>query len=426
MCLQMNEKPRHYPEDTYACLVLGIPPANAHNEAVPIDLLRSLLYVVKETRDHIRLSDHKKAHASVEIFGAIPHLLARRDPEVRAERIGDWSDWPTTRRDNISPRVLKSVIQENPNPDQTVCTLKRIEEQRKALIEAIGDECGLGNYMSVRTLTDILASTEEWTCFINAFEVARSKLNKWLVLGRHNSDEGEKIKFNQALIGLIPDWIKKGLPKDDPEEAELIIDSLLNYSLAELLWIMRKVIKDVVLFHYPREHRYLDLARAYLKQVHRTEDVIARYVVMPEEVDGLKLPVVPSSDKIKPKTLRNTPSEPYRCADPERKIRLYPPDSVEEMKRKLSGNGRFDEAIRDDYMRKMIVPILKLVRDLSGRQTNIRKKLTKQLPSHTLEDLESDLYKNGDRIVKLFFELVIGPLNEAIGKRLEDVTITGA
>lgn len=396
--LSRDRDDHSYPKDADgSCLVIGTPPADRRNEALPVDIVRSILYAVSETRAGIRRQEKPDASTRVEVFGAIPReLMNANSRSGPAEAIRG---------------ALGEGTGANGGADSEGAVLLAIEEERAAMVRAIGAEFQLGD-LHVVTLTQKLKDPDARREFIDAFRAARGELGKILSLGKEGNQRHTVLR--QALIELVPDWQKKGVP---PET----LDRLINYALAELLWIVRKATKQIVLFHYAREHRYLDLARAYLDQVHgfSDSDLVGDYVVMPSEVDGLKLPPsLPTTDqkgkKLQKKTLRNKPCEPYRVApnQEEQRVLIYPADSLEAIHEKLHRSD-IPEHVRLDYIEKMMVPILAMARALTEEQTRMRREFTRFLPEGVLENTDK-IPENETTIVNAFHQLVVLPLGQAI------------
>ncbi len=390
-----------YPEDAQgSCLVIGTPPADCRDEAFPVDIVRSVLYAVSETRDRIR---PRKPGAStrVEVFGAIPRELM-----------------------NVNSRsgpaeAIRGALGERPaangGTEGESAVLLAIEEERAAMVGAIGDELQLDD-LHVVTLTQKLRDPDARLDFTNAFRSARGELDRTLLVGEKGHEQHTVLR--QALIDLVPDWQKKGVSAET-------LDRLINYALAELLWIIRKTTKQIVLFHYVREHRYLDLARAYLDEVHGLgdSDLVDKYVTMPPLVDGLKLPsVLPTTDRkrkpLRKSTVRLKTCEPYRVAPNQegQRVLIYPADSLKAIDEKLHRSDIPDH-VRIDYIERMLVPILVMARKLTEQQNRMRREFTQLLPAGVLEDIDK-IPEHEGTIITAFHELIVLPLGQAIDEAL--------
>lgn len=378
-----------YPVDSPgSCLIIGIPPADRANEPVPIDLVRAVFYAVSATRKNLRTAKHQEPRTRVEIFGAIPRALTTG---------------------TVSPaEVLRGNT--NGGNDQESKILRGIEDDRELILRVLGDEFELDD-LDVVTLTNKLRDPDSHREFVESFTNARAQLHRTLHI---DSARGVRVKvLEQALMDLVPHWMKQGADTET-------INRLLNYALSEVLGIIRKVTKRVLLFHYRRESAYLPLVRAYMDQLlglPTQRELVDQYVRMPSDVEGLKLPPSFPIDKkppVKENSLRLKATEPYRVGpgQEERRLLLDPPDSIEVIKAKL-GRDDLPRNLRDRYLFEMVGRILSMARELLEHQNFARRRFEQLLPSGVLEDPEK-LSKESDRVLEAFHELILNPLSQGI------------
>lgn len=377
-----------YPTDSSgSCLIIGIPPADRVNEPVPVDLARAVFHVVLATRRNLRTLDHPESRTRVEIFGAIPRTLT------------------------TGTVSLADVLRGNTHGgnDHESKVLRGIEDDRALILKVLGDEFELRD-LDIVTLTNKLRDPDSHREFVDSFTNARAQLHRTL---RIDSARGVRVKvLEQALIDLVPHWMKQGADTET-------INRLLNYALAEVLGIIRKVTKRVLLFHYRRESAYLPLVRAYMDQLlglSAQRELVDQYVIMPNDVEGLKLPpsFPPDKPPAKEKSLRLKATEPYRVGpgQEERRLLLDPPDSIEAMKAKL-GRGDLPKNLRDRYLFEMVGRILAMARELLEHQNFARRRFDQLLPPGLLEDPER-LSRESDKVLEAFHELILDPLSQGI------------
>jgi hypothetical protein len=381
-----------YPKDSPgSCLVIGTPPPGKESEPVPIDLLRAVLTGASETKAHLQQSN-PAARLRVEIFGKVPRHLTARDSDATAVLRANASGESEGHGDDIETRVA-SVI---------------------AAIKGFGNMRDL----DIVNLSERLREPKKQVTFYDSFTSARGNLNQWLQVKKKGQAEPEPIVFKQALLALVPDWLKA-----NADQATL--DYLLNYALAEVLRIISKVTEKIVLFHYRREERYLTLAQAYMGQIlglgEETVGDVDRYVRMPRDIDGIKLPPPPDT-RTKSRRVRLSAAEPYRAPKPDQRILLFPADSVDGIMGKL-GQPHIPKDVADQYVFSMIGGILRLSRDLLGHQAGFRGRLARALPDSILDDPET-MAANRERTVGTLHELVLDPISTAIEAKLNSGSTT--
>ncbi|MEK9132861.1 MAG: hypothetical protein AAB606_04100, partial [Patescibacteria group bacterium] len=306
--------------------------------------------------------------------------------------------------------------------------LSEIETVRAAMVKAIGNVFGINDKdLCVLTWTQKLRESDSWTEFDNAFQRALGELEATLLIELDSGGGNNQVKvFKQALIDLIPSWMKR-----DKDAGE--VNRLLKYALAELMWIIRKASKGVILFHPTREIPYVRLAKAYSGQVQLCPpDMIDSYVYSSKLSDGAMLPRRPVDQRaVKSKDLRLKLAPAYRCIDPAGRVLLYPADDVLAIKDKLSGGGLYPKDVRErltaEYIQQMMLQTLRIARRLIKRTPQFRKYFDKVLSTKLLSDGLADpavALKNSDRIINAFHELVIGPCSAAIDTAVQLRTIT--
>lgn len=412
---------KRYEEEGYpssapgSCLVVGSPPVSAQNEAIPVDLLRSVLFVVLKTRANlgrqigVQYEEHQSPfkNTRIEVAGAIPRRLTGRN-EVDA-------------RDALSASGIGKYT------DEELRILHDAEQTRADVIFAIKGQF-LMDDLKVMTMTEKLQEPPTRADLLQALATAQANFDTRIWIQKPGDKNPTCMTLRNALVECLPQWFKFDSSSGQPFPPELI-EQRASYVLFELLWIIRKIIKrdPFLFFHYFRERRYLPLVEAYMKKVLRyppeeSGRLLSTYVKMPREIDGLRLtterevvsrrPEKP--EKAEERRCRMGMCESYRVAekDKSRRVLLYPPDSVKEMREKIFAADVTDES-RWEYFRDMIISLLRMVIDVQRMRATERRNLRKVLPNGILDD-EANISGNSQRLLEAFHELVIRPVSIAI------------
>lgn len=398
------------------CLIVGMPGTDRKDEPISVDLVRSVLYATQATSFFPK---RPRRSTRIEIFGAIPHQL-----------MGIGSSGVSV--GSMIQRTFLGKEHADKDSDGTEADeaniLRDVERQRAAVIHAIANMFSIPKTeLEVVTLTDKLRDRNAYRGFVDGFSNARTHLGELLTMRTGN------VVLMQALIDLIPEGVRRDTDKET-------LDRLVNYALAEILLLIRKITKEVVVYFYKRECKYLDVVKAYMSQIQHfpaeDEKLVDRFIRMPPEIDGLRLPKLPPcAAALKPNlTLRNKSCAPYRVGphEEQRRVLLYPPDSYENFRKKLSRPdvpevARLEwERVRDEYIAQMLIPTLDLARRTIEAHGPIRgmarRMLDQVLPPNILDP--KNIGFNLESILKTFYDVILEPLADEIRKKLEELKET--
>lgn len=394
-----------------SCIIVGTPPNTTEGKAeqFPVDAVRALLFAVAASRASLDVSKDKspeKELVRVEVAGILPRKL--------------------TEETNGGTLAAANAIDEASNPTVELEKIAdpSIESRRADLYKAIARIFGL-DQVRVMTLEDKLGEKDFELDIRSSLRLAEHDMGSYLDIFTDGRKKASKVVMKQALLNLIPSWIKAGQP-------DAVLDRLVKYALLEMLMIIRKISKRVLLFHYPREKGYVPLSEAYMRRAFGTDEVtdVRRFVHMDERIDGLRLvrnenlAETPrersslmhlSSSALEAKMRRKMRCPSYRIqpgADFERgRVILYPtPDDAQIIKEKLADTD-VPDFIRFRYLNEMLLETLRLLNAVEGPRTYSRNQIEKAFgkdsdilkPNKDLSILSGHV----DRIIEVFNDVVM-------------------
>lgn len=390
-----------------SCLIVGTPAArlkeedegpedtSLKNEPLPVDYFRAIAHAVLSTRANLTISPEDGCTSTrVEVAGYAP----------RAVCTPKHIDPSTVIRDDVefSPESEAGQLQ--------------VQEYTSAQAGRVIGELFDMPDLRVVTLTDKLRDYDTRGAFLDGIARVRQVWGSTLDVKRGKKVQQEVLL--QCLINLIPQWLRK---HKSAEEVEI----LANYAAVKLLWMIRKITKEILFFHARREGRYLPVVKAYLHKWRGTNPgLVDKFVRMPKSIDGTKIvraKQLKSKDILDVRALdRLSLCEAYRCAEGQENSRflMHPADSVEDMKRKLMSQDVLDEQ-RWTYVNDMIVPVLQMARVLLKNSEWARNEVGRLLPPGLLEDT-AQIPQNIDQMLLALHQLVLDPLDRAIEVKLKD------